>query len=166
MAPLQSKVTVYAAIAGVLAMMGGIVYYASLDNAKLEQAEIRLAGVELVDVNTLENRAKLEVTFLVSNPSDKTFTVSQIGYELSGDGEVLGTGQYSTADIALPGRAVFYSGAEVPLKSLFHITRSEATAGAYDSVVGGLIGGYSASGSITTETSWSINEKEFESILE
>ena len=29
---LQSKFTVYAAIAGVLALMGGIVYYASLDN--------------------------------------------------------------------------------------------------------------------------------------
>ena len=33
---LQSKMTVYAAIAGVLGLMGGIVYYASLDNAELE----------------------------------------------------------------------------------------------------------------------------------
>ena len=32
---LQSRLTVYAAIAGVLALMGGIVYYASLDNVSL-----------------------------------------------------------------------------------------------------------------------------------
>ena len=44
---LQSKITVYAAIAGVLALMGGIVYYASLDNVQLEQVEIELTNVEL-----------------------------------------------------------------------------------------------------------------------
>ena len=39
---LQSRMTVYVAIAGVLALMGGIVFYASLDNPELEQAEIEL----------------------------------------------------------------------------------------------------------------------------
>ena len=108
---LQSKMTVYAAIAGVLALMGGIVYYASLDNVDLEQADIELVNVELRDVNTLQNQAKFDVTFLITNPSEKTFTVSQIGYQLYGDDILLGSGQYSTADIALPGRAVFYPGA-------------------------------------------------------
>ena len=117
---LQSKMTVYVAIAGVLAMMGGIVYYASLDNVELEQAEIKLSSVELRDVSKINNQAKFDVTFLVKNPSEKTFTVSLIGYKLYGDGELLGSGQYSTADIALPGRAVFYPGAEVPLKKYIH----------------------------------------------
>ena len=48
---LQSRMTVYVAIAGVFALMGAIVFYASLDNAQLEQAEIELFSVELIDVD-------------------------------------------------------------------------------------------------------------------
>ena len=157
--------TVYAAIAGILALMGGIVYYASLDNVQLEQAEIELSAVELRDVNTLKNQAKFDVTFLVKNPSDKTFTVSLITYELYGDGTLLGSGQYSTADIALPGRAVFYSGAEVPLKSTFVLSMSETNSDLYNAAINNEISGYLAEGSLTTETSWSLVEKEFRSEL-
>ena len=70
---LQSKMTVYVAIAGVLALMGAIVFYASLDNEKLGQAEIELFSVTLIDVDNVKNQAKFEVTFLVTNPSDKAF---------------------------------------------------------------------------------------------
>ena len=162
---LQSKMTVYAAIGGVLALMGGIVYYASLDNVDLEQAEIQLAAVELRDVNALQNQAKFDVTFLVTNPSGKTFTVSQIGYQLFGDGQLLGSGQYSTVDIALPGRAVFYPGAEVPLKNTFVLSLTEENEEAYESMINGRIANFVAEGSITTETSWSLVEKEFRTEL-
>ena len=158
---LQSKMTVYAAIVGVLALMGGIVYYASLDNVELEQVEIELADVELRDVSSVKNQAKFDVTFLVKNPSDKTFTVSLIGYQLYGDGKLLGSGQYSTADIALPGRAVFYSGAEVPLKSTFILSKSEENSDIYQAAIEDRISNFSAEGSITTESSWSVIEKEF-----
>ena len=162
---LQSKMTVYAAIAGVLALMGGIVYYASLDNADLEQAAIELDDVELRDVNMLKNQAKFDVTFLITNPSEKTFTVSQIGYQLYGDGVLLGSGQYSTADIALPGRAVFYPGAQVPLKSTFVLSLSEENSEIYNSMINDQVTDFSADGSLTTESSWSIVEKEFETRL-
>ena len=78
---LQSKMTVYAAIAAMLALMGGIVYYSSLDNPFLEQVQIELGGVEVIDVNNIQNKATLEVTFQVTNPSDKTFTIPSISYE-------------------------------------------------------------------------------------
>ena len=160
---LQSKMTVYVAIAGVLAMMGGIVYYASLDNVELEQAEIKLASVELRDISKINNQAKFDVTFLVKNPSEKTFTVSLIGYKLYGDGELLGSGQYSTADIALPGRAVFYPGAEVPLKNTFVLTKSEVNSDIYQAAIDNKITSFEVEGSLTTETSWSVTEKEFKS---
>ena len=160
---LQSKMTVYVAIAGVLAMMGGIVYYASLDNVELEQAEIKLSSVELRDVSKINNQAKFDVTFLVKNPSEKTFTVSLIGYKLYGDGELLGSGQYSTADIALPGRAVFYPGAEVPLKNTFVLSKSEVNSDIYQAAIDNKITSFEAEGSLTTETSWSVTEKEFKS---
>ncbi|MHA7648240.1 hypothetical protein [Nitrosopumilus sp. S4] len=158
---LQNKMTVYAAIAGVLALMGGIVYYASLDNVDLEQVEIELTSVELRDVSTVKNQAKFDVTFLVKNPSEKTFTVSVIGYQLYGDGVLLGSGQYSTADIALPGRAIFSSGAEIPLKNTFVLSKSETNSEIYQAAIENKITSFTAEGSITTETSWSTIEKEF-----
>jgi len=152
---------VYAAIAGLFGLMGIIVWYASLDNSNLEQVEIKLQNVEIKDINKIENSAKLEVTFLVKNPSEKTFTVPIIGYKLFADGQLLGSGQYSTEDISMPGRAVFYSGAEIPLKNTFVLNKSNIDSEIYQAVLDGNINSFSAEGTITTETSWSIIEKEF-----
>ncbi|MGB0643079.1 MAG: hypothetical protein ACPGKY_07140, partial [Nitrosopumilus sp.] len=132
---LQSKLTVYLAIAGTFALMGGIVFYASLDNTQLDQVEIDLVSVDLMNVDTENNQAKFQVTFLVKNPSDKTLTVSQIDYQLYGDSKLLGTGLYSTADVALPGRALFYSGAEIPLKNTFVLSKSEIDSKIYEDAI-------------------------------
>lgn len=142
-------------------MMGIIVWYASLDNPELEQVEIKLLNVEVKDVNKIENSAKLEITFLVKNPSKKTFTVPIIGYQLYADDKLLGSSQYSTEDIAMPGRAVFYSGAEIPLKNTFILNKSDVNSEIYQAVLDGNITSFSAEGSITTETSWSLVEKAF-----
>ena len=153
--------TVYAAIGAMFALLGAIVYYASLDNPQLEMVEIELVDIQVREVNTIEDRAKLEVTFLVKNPSEKTFTVPLIAYQLYADGFLLGSGQYSTEDIAMPGRAVFYADSEIPLKNTFALNRSEENSRVYDMVIDEHVRTFSAEGSITTETSWSIVEKEF-----
>lgn len=154
---------VYAAIASMLALMGGIIWYASLDNPQLEQVEIQLTDVELLSINKVENTAKLTVTYLVKNPSEKTFTVSLISYQLYGDGELLGSGQYSTADIAMPGRAIFSTGAEIPLNNTFELNKSEVSNEIYQAVLDGNISSFRAEGVITAESAWSVIEKEFES---
>ena len=159
---LQSKLTVYAAIAGVLALMGGIVYYAGLDNVDLEQVEIELSDVGLRDVSTVNNQAKFDVTFLVKNPSEKTFTVALIDYKLYANNIELGSGQYSTADIALPGRALFSSGVEIPLKSTFVLNKSETNEEIYQNLIEEKVNNFSAEGIITTQTSWSTSDKEFQ----
>ncbi len=160
---LQSKLVVYAAIAAMLALMGAIIWYASLDNPELEQVEIQLTDVEVISVNKVENTAKLTVTYLVKNPSEKTFTVSLIGYQLYADGELLGSGQYSTADIAMPGRAIFNTGAEIPLKNTFELNKSEVNNEIYQAILDGNISTFRAEGVITTESAWSVIEKEFDS---
>lgn len=142
-------------------MMGMIVWYASLDNSELEQVEIKLLNVEVKDVNKIENSAKLEVTFLVKNPSEKTFTVPIISYQLYADGQLLGSGQYSTEDISMPGRALFLSGVEIPLKNTFILNESDVNSEIYQAVLNGNISSFSAEGSITTQTSWSSGEKVF-----
>jgi len=121
---LQSKLTVYAAIVGCLALMGGIVYYASLDNVSLEQVEVELANVVLREAG--EDEAKFVVTFLVKNPSEKTYVVPVIAYQLYANDVLLGSGKYSTEDVALPGRAQIFAGGEVPLKNTFILNKSRS----------------------------------------
>ena len=159
--PLQSKLTVYAAIAGVFALMGGIIFYASLDNVELEQVEIKLTNVKLINVNTTNDEAKFEVTFLVKNPSEKTLTVSIIDYQLYGDNTLLGSGLYSTTDVALPGRALFYSGAEIPLKNTFVLSKDNVSLETYEKAVNEKINDFMSEGRITTQTSWSETDKDF-----
>ena len=160
---LQSKMTVYAALAGVLALMGGIFYYGNLDTVQLNQVEIELTNVELRDVNTIDNQAKFNVTFLIKNPSDKTFTVPLIGYQLDGDGILLGSGEYSTLDISMPGRAAFFPGVEIPLKNIFVLTKSEVNSEIYQDAIENRINSFSAEGSITTQSSWMTVDVEFKS---
>ena len=153
--------TVYAAIAGLLAMMGGFVFYASLDNPELDKMEIDLFDVQVIDVNNIENRITLEVMFLVKNPSEKTFTIPSISYDLYADGVLIGAGQYSTEDVAMPGRAAFYPGAEIPLKNMFLLTLTEQNSQQYNAIVNGEELDYSAEGIVVVESAWSLIEKEF-----
>ena len=153
----------YAAIIGLLALLGGIFWYGNQDTPELEQVEIELTSVELISVNTVEGTTKLSTTFLVKNPSDTTFTVSLIDYQLYADGELLGSGQYSTVDVAMPGRAIFSSGAEIPLKNTIELKKSEINDEIYQKVLENDVESYRAEGTINTESAWSSSEKKFDS---
>ncbi len=155
------RIILVVAILALLGMMGGGVYYASLDNPQLEKATVELSTVELRDLNTIENRATMTVTFLVTNPSDLTFTIPLIAYELSGDGVPLGSASYSTEDVAMPGRAAFYPGTEIPLKSKFSLVLTDVNKTVYEKIVTGQHVEYSATGMITVESAWSIVEMNF-----
>ena len=158
---LQSRLTVYAAIVGCLGLMAGIVYYASLDNVSLEQVEVELTDVTLRVSG--ENEAKFTLTFLVKNSSEKTFVVPVIEYQLYGDDVLLGSGKYSTEDVALPGRAQLLPGAEVPLKNTFILNKSEVGSEIYQSMINNEITNFVAEGMIITQSTWSVAETEFRS---
>ena len=142
--------------------MGGIVYYASLDNDDLSMATIELESVELTDVNSVESRATLKVTFLVANPGEVTVTVPVITYRLYADGSEIGSGTYSTEDVAMPGRAAFYPDAEIPLKNKLTIVMSDMNKTVYDKIISGQTIQYSATGMMTVESAWSIVELDFD----
>ena len=158
---LQSKITVYVALAGVLAMMGGIIYYASLGNVELEQVEIELQSVELINNDTINDKIKLNVTFLVKNPSDTTFTVSVIDYNLYNNGVLLGPGKYSTEDVSMPGRASFFPNTEIPLSNIFVLNKADVESEILDLVDG--TNNFSVEGKIITQNTWTTIEKEFKS---
>ena len=155
----------FVAIGGLFALMGFFVFYASLDNPELEKIEIELAGVDLKDVNSVENHATLEISLLIKNPSEKTFTIAIISYELFANGNSIGTGQYSTVDIPMPGRAAFYPGSEIALKNFFQLTLDDNNVQEYQSITNGENVQYRVKGEVTVETAWSIIEKNFESSL-
>ena len=150
------------AILALLALMGGGVYYASLDNEDLESATIELTSVEVLDVNSIENSATLNVTFTITNPSDLTFTVPVITYELYANGNVLGSSAYSTEDVAMPGRAAFYPGTEIPLESWFTLILTDKNQNEYNAIVSGEQLKYDAVGILTVESAWSIVEPPFD----
>jgi len=158
---LQSKITVYVALAGVLAMMGGIIYYASLGNVELEQVEIELQSVELLNNDTINDKIKLNVTFLVKNPSDTTFTVSVIEYNLYNNGVLLGLGKYSTEDVSMPGRASFFPNTEIPLSNIFVLNKADVESEILDLVDG--TNNFNVEGKIITQNTWTTIEKEFKS---
>jgi len=158
---LQSKITVYVALVGVLAMMGGIIYYASLGNVELEQVEIELQSVELLNNDTINDKIKLNVTFLVKNPSDTTFTVSVIEYNLYNNGVLLGLGKYSTEDVSMPGRASFFPNTEIPLSNIFVLNKADVESEILDLVDG--TNNFSVEGKIITQNTWTTIEKEFKS---
>jgi len=156
---LQSKITVYAAIVGCLGLMAGIVYYASLDNVSLEQVQVELTDIALREAG--ENEAKFTLTFVVKNSSEKTFVVPVIEYQLYGDDMLLGSGKYSTEDVALPGRAQIFGGAEVPIKNTFILNKDEINSEIYQSVINNEITNFIAEGTIITQSTWSVAETEF-----
>jgi len=142
--------------------LGGGVYYASLDNDDLESATIELTSVEILDVNSIENSATLEVIFTITNPSDLTFTVPVITYELYANGNVMGAGAYSTEDIAMPGRAAFYPGTEIGLESWFSLKLTDENQQQYYAIISGENIDYDAVGILTVESAWSIVEPPFD----
>jgi hypothetical protein len=152
----------YVAIGALLAMLGGITWYASLDNPKLEMVDIQMGTVKLVNQNSLEGKAKLDVGFVIKNPSDKTFTISRIDYELFANGVSVGKGQYSTEDVAMPGRAAFYPNAQIELPSPFTLTKTTENSDIYTTITteGPVV--YSAKGIVVVESAWSLVEKQFE----
>lgn len=143
-------------------MLGGITWYASLDNPQLEQVEIDIGTVKVTSVNTIDGTAKLEVGLVINNPSEKTFTISRIDYELSANGQPLGRGQYSAEDVAMPGRAAFYPGAQIELPSIFQIQKTDENADIYDTITGEGPVTYSIKGLVVVESAWSLVEKQFE----
>ncbi len=145
-----------------LAMLGGITWYASLDNPQLELVDIQMGTVKFVNENTIEGKAKLDVGFVIKNPGEKTFTISRIDYELFANGTPIGKSQYSTEDVAMPGRAAFYPNAQIELPSPFTLTKTSENADTYDTITSGGPVVYSAKGLVVVESAWSLVEKEFE----
>ena len=155
----------YVAIAGLFAFLFTMMGVSLMDIPELEKSQLRLGSVEVTDVNTIDNHAKLKVSFLITNHGERTFVIPVISYELFANGKSIGTSSYSVEDIPMTGRAPFYPGAEIPLDSYLKISLTESNSDEYLAIVNGEFVEFSVKGQYTIETAWQLLEKEFDSTL-
>ena len=147
------------------AFMGGIVWYSTYDIPELEKSEIELLSVDLVEIDSIDNRITLSVVFGITNHGERTVTVPEIGFQLFANGKPLGSSSYSVSDIPLNGRALMLSGMQVPLTTKITISLTDDIKDVYEAIAAGESLDYRATGQYTIETAWQVIDTEFESSI-
>ena len=145
------------------AFMGGIVYYSTYDIPELEKSELELLSVNVVEIDSIQNRMYVDVVFGITNHGERTVTVPQIGFELFANGKSLGSSSYDVSDIPLNGRALMMSGMQVPLVGEITVNLTDEIKDIYDAIAAGESLDYRVTGQYTIETAWQVIDVQFES---
>ena len=160
-----SKIIVYVAIGALFAFLGGIIYYSTLDFPELEKSELELLSVNVVEIDSIQNRMHLDLVFGVTNHGERTVTVPEISYELFANGKSLGSSSYSVSDIPLNGRALLLSGMQVPLVGEITINLTDDITDVYEAIAAGESIDYRVKGQYTIETAWQVLDIQFDSSI-
>ena len=155
----------YVAIGGLFAFLGGMVWFSTLDFPELEKSELELLSVDVVEIDSIDNRITLNIIFGVTNFGERTVTVPEISYELFANGRSLGSSSYSVSDIPMTGRALLISGMQVVLESKMTINLTDDIKHVYKSIANGESVGYRVNGQYTIETAWQVLDIQFDSSI-
>lgn len=159
----RGRVVIFSAFAGLGILLLSLVLFANSGQDVLKQVKIDLVGVKLIDVNKINNRAHLEVLFNVTNPTTITATIPSINYDLFVNGKHLGSGHYSTEDIAMAGRAPLFPSSTVTLTNTFELVNTDQISNEYQSIINGKPVSYKVTGQVTVESAWTLITRDFES---
>ena len=155
----------YVAIGGLFAFLGGMVWFSTLDFPELEKSELELLSVDVVEIDSIDNRITLNIIFGITNFGERTVTVPEISYELFANGRSLGSSSYSVSDIPMTGRALLISGMQVVLESKMTINLTDDIEHVYKSIANGESVGYRVNGQYTIETAWQVLDIQFDSSI-
>jgi len=155
----------YVAIGGLFAFLGGMVYYSTLDFPELEKSELELLSVDVVEIDSIENRIFLKLLFGITNHGERTVTVPEISFALFANGLSLGSSSYSVSDIPMTGRVLLTSGLQVSLPGEITINLTDNNKDIYEAIAAGESLGYRVTGQYTIETAWQLLDLQFDSSL-
>ena len=155
----------YVAIGGLFAFMGAIVYYSTLDFPELEKSELDLLSVDVVEIDSIENRMFLKVIFGITNHGERTVTVPEISFELFANGQSLGSSSYSISDIPMTGRVLLTSGLQVTVPGEITINLTDDNKDIYEAIAAGESLDYRVTGQYTIETAWQLLDLQFDSSI-
>ena len=155
----------YVAIGGLFAFLGGIVYYSTIDFPELEKSELELLSVDVIEIDSIQNRMFLDVVFGITNHGERTVTVPQIGFELFANGKSLGSSSYDVSDIPLNGRALMLPGMQVPLVGEITINLTDDIKDVYEAIAAGESLDYKVTGQYRIETAWQVIDVQFDSSI-
>ena len=153
----------YVAIGGLFAFMGAIVYYSTLDFPELEKSELELLSVDVVEIDSIENRIFLKLIFGITNNGARTVTVPEISYEFFANGQSLGSSSYSISDIPMTGRVLLTSGLQVTVPAEITINLTDDNKDIYEAIAAGESLDYRVIGQYTIETAWQLLDLQFDS---
>ena len=160
-----SKIFLYVAIGGLFAFLGGIVYYSTLDFPELEKSELDLLSVDVVEIDSIENRIFLKIIFGITNNGERTVTVPEISFELFANGQSLGSSSYSISDIPMTGRVLLTSGLQVTVPGEITINLTDDNKDIYEAIAAGESLDYRVIGQYTIETAWQLLDLQFDSSI-
>jgi len=160
-----TKIIVYVAIGAMFAFMGGIVYYSTFDIPELEKSELELLSVNVVEIDSIENRMYVDIVFGITNHGTRTVTVPEIGFQLFANGKSLGSSSYSDSDIPLNGRALMMSGMQVPLVGEITVNLTDGIKDVYEAIAAGESLDYMVTGQYRIETAWQVIDVQFDSSI-
>ncbi len=155
----------YVAIGGLFAFMGAIVYYSTLDFPELEKSELDLLSVDVVEIDSIENRIFLKIIFGITNNGERTVTVPEISFELFANEQSLGSSSYSISDIPMTGRVLLTSGLQVTVPAEITINLTDDNKDIYEAIAAGESLGYRVIGQYTIETAWQLLDLQFDSSI-
>ena len=145
--------------------MGAIVYYSTLDFPELEKSELDLLSVDVVEIDSIENRIFLKIIFGITNHGERTVTVPDISFELFANGQSLGSDSYSTSDIPMTGRVLLTSGLQVTVPAEITINLTDDNKDIYEAIAAGESLDYRVTGQYTIETAWQLLDLQFDSSI-
>ena len=155
----------YVAIGGLFSFMGAIVYYSTLDFPELEKSELDLLSVDVVEIDSIENRIFLKIIFGITNNGERTVTVPEISFELFANGQSLGSSSYSISDIPMTGRVLLTSGLQVTVPGEITINLTDDNKDIYEAIAAGESLDYRVIGQYTIETAWQLLDLQFDSSI-
>ncbi len=159
----KGKAALVAAFVGLGGLMLFFYLYANSYQPQLQEVTIDLQNVKVLDVDKINNRADLEVDYLLNNPTGVTSTISTIDYDLYANGQDIGQGHYSVEDIPMAGRPALFPGGNMTVTDKFDLVETPNISNIYNSILKGDPIKFEAKGQVTIESTLTFITKSFDS---